>query len=301
MFFSSEVDQVKDGDTVIFFVSPSDISPVTVEAGNVLRHRLGLFRHSDFIGKQYGSKVSSADGQKHVTLLRPTSELWTRAVPHRTQILYLPDISFIIRKLGIIPGSIVIESGTGSGSFSHALARAVLPNGHLHSFEFHPERASMARKEFQRHGLDNVVTSKQRDVISNGFDMESIADSVFLDLPATWDAVGHARYAMKKDGSAKICCFSPCIEQVLKNFEKLREEGFVDVEMFEVLSRDYEVRTIDQSGQINLQSAKKRSLENDTSNGISEVAVRPSVDAKGHTSYLTFARLPSMLNFITKL
>jgi tRNA A58 N-methylase Trm61 len=38
-------------------------------------------------------------------------ELWTLALPHRTQILYMADISLIIFELDIKPGSIVIEAG----------------------------------------------------------------------------------------------------------------------------------------------------------------------------------------------
>lgn len=295
MFFSSERDTITDGDTVIFFVSPNDLLPVTIKSGNVLRHRLGQFRHADFVGRMFGSKVTSVDGLKHVTVLRPTSELWTRALPHRTQILYLSDISFILRKLNIAPGSIVIESGTGSGSFSHAIARAVSPNGHLYTFEFHPDRAAMAKLEFESHGLSPIVSSEHRDVLANGFKYDGIADAVFLDLPATWEAVPQARKVLKCHGLARICCFSPCIEQVLKNFEVLRSEGFVEIEMFEVLSRDYEIRSVDQSGHINPQSSKKRTLQNDSASGKSDVVTRPSEESRGHTSYLTFARLPTAI------
>jgi tRNA (adenine57-N1/adenine58-N1)-methyltransferase len=296
IFSSSTNDLIKDGDTVIFFVSPNDIHPVLVANGSILQHRLGKFRHADFIDKRFGSKVSSVDGQKHVSVLRPTAELWTRSLPHRTQILYLPDISFILRKLNIVPGCVVVESGTGSGSFSHAISRAIFPSGHLYTFEFHPERAAMAKDEFKRHVLADVVTSHHRDVIENGFELSDLADAVFLDLPATWDAIAHARTAMKKDGSARICCFSPCIEQVLKNFEAFRKEGFVDIQMFEVLSRDYEVRIINESGAIDQQSSKKRTLELESATGKPDFTVRPSEETKGHTSYLTFARLPNTLN-----
>jgi len=69
----------------------------------------------------------------------------TLALPHRTQILYLPDIAFITSYLNVIPGSSVIEAGTGSGSFSHSLVRTVGGTGKVHSFEYHEERFEKAR------------------------------------------------------------------------------------------------------------------------------------------------------------
>ena len=44
-------------------------------------------------------------------MLKPTPELWTQAVPHRTQILYQADISLIVFRLLCKPGDTVIESG----------------------------------------------------------------------------------------------------------------------------------------------------------------------------------------------
>jgi tRNA (adenine57-N1/adenine58-N1)-methyltransferase len=67
------------------------------------------------------------------------------SLPHRTQILYLPDIAFITSYLNLLPGQSVIEAGTGSGSFSHSAARTVGKKGTLHSFEFHKERFEQAR------------------------------------------------------------------------------------------------------------------------------------------------------------
>ena len=100
-------------------------------------------------------------------------------------------------QLELWPSSVVVESGTGSGSLSHALARTVAPRGHLHTFDFHAERVEKARAEFAEHGLGDLVTASHRDVCRDGFGLENKVDAVFLDLPHPWEVVNHAKTAMK--------------------------------------------------------------------------------------------------------
>jgi len=176
-----------------------------------------------------------------VHILRPTPELWTLALPHRTQILYLADIAFITSWLHIRPGSVVIEAGTGSGSFTHSIARTVGATGRVFSYEFHEARASKAAEEFARHGISDIVTLTHRNVCKNGFTVIDTADSVFLDLPAPWEAVEHAKAALRKDRLTRICCFSPCVEQVLRTVSALNDAGFTDITMYETLLRTHEV------------------------------------------------------------
>jgi tRNA (adenine57-N1/adenine58-N1)-methyltransferase catalytic subunit len=71
----------------------------------------------------------------------------------------------------------------------------------------------------------------------------NIARPVFLDLPAPWDAISHVKRAARvrpihpssaallftasqKDRIVRICCFSPCIEQVLRTVSALNEHGY---------------------------------------------------------------------------
>lgn len=153
-------------------------------------------------GKKQKTAVTAASGFCH--LLPPTPEAWTVSLPHRTQVVYTPDYSFIIQKMGVRPGSVVIEAGAGSGSFTHAAARVVFdgyaddkreqpvdgeakqevegqdsvlrvkrqqPTGHVYSFEYHEPRAQELQSEIRLHGLDDLVTVTHRDVYHDGFSL----------------------------------------------------------------------------------------------------------------------------------
>lgn len=60
-------------------------------------------------------------------------------------------------------------AGTGSGSLTHSLARAVAPTGHVYTFDFHALRAQEAAAEFKKHGLEQYITVQQRDIEEQGF------------------------------------------------------------------------------------------------------------------------------------
>jgi tRNA A58 N-methylase Trm61 len=88
---------------------------------------------------------------------------------HRTQILYVADISLVVANLALTPGNTVLESGTGSGSLTHSLARAVAPHGRVYTFDFHKLRADEAQAEFDRHGLSGMVIGGHRNIEEQGF------------------------------------------------------------------------------------------------------------------------------------
>ncbi|KAL8292158.1 hypothetical protein RQP46_001624 [Phenoliferia psychrophenolica] len=220
---------IEIGDLVIVYSNRDQIDALTVTAGKTLQSRFGSFKHDLMVGVPWGTKFSSSNGRGFVYLLKPTPELWTLALPHRTQILYLPDIAFITSFLDIKAGSKVIEAGTGSGSFSHSLVRTVGKTGKVYSFEFHEDRFNKAKEEFSAHGLDEIIQIKHQNVYRDGFEVVDLVDSVFLDVPAPWEALAHAKTALRKDLQSRICCFSPCIEQVIRTVSSLTDLGFSDI------------------------------------------------------------------------
>ncbi len=189
-------------------------------------------------------QVVSRDHGKWAYLLPCNPELYTQSIPKRTQVLYLADISMVCMQLDLSPGSIVVEAGFGSGSLTMSLARAVYPSGRVHSFEYHDERAAAGAQDLETLGLSSVASVTHANVVEQGFPgvADSSADAMFLDLPAPWDAIHHARKVLRT--GARFCSFSPCVEQVHKAIAAMEAAGFGSIVTMEVLVRPWQVKSI---------------------------------------------------------
>ncbi|KAF7489995.1 tRNA (adenine(58)-N(1))-methyltransferase catalytic subunit TRMT61A [Sarcoptes scabiei] len=301
---------IEENDIVIIYLSPKQIYPVKIIKNEVFQTRFGALRLDQLIGKPYGHRIECSKGFVHI--LDMTPDLWTMTLPHRTQILYATDISMILMQLQLRSGSKVIEAGTGSGSLSHSIARTISPKGKLITYDFHEERVLAAREEFKNHGLDHIVVTKHRDVCQNGFDVEDQVDAVFLDLPHPWKAIDFAKKIIRNNG--RICCFSPCIEQVQRSCQKLAELKFLDIETIECLLRPYEVKNqslkkiilsdsesndeaedFEENDETGLKNKKIKQMNgiqlrnNNFSNEIEYLTTFMNPEINGHTGFLTFA------------
>ncbi|KAI1759840.1 tRNA methyltransferase complex GCD14 subunit [Hypoxylon sp. FL1150] len=209
-----------------------------------------------------------------IHILPPTPELWTTSLPHRTQVVYTPDYSYILHRIRARPGMKIIEAGAGSGSFTHASARAIYngtpknaqdARGKVFSFEFNEDRYQKMRKEIEDHRLEGIVEITHRDVYNDGFLVNGEspeAECVFLDLPAPWKALPHLsrrkptpselsscdldaldttdsewKSPLRADRTTYLCTFSPCIEQVTRTIDVMRRLGWMEIEMVEVAHR----------------------------------------------------------------
>ncbi|KAE8740907.1 hypothetical protein FOCC_FOCC013575 [Frankliniella occidentalis] len=118
MSFNKLKSTIEEGDTVILYLNPSSLHAITVNpltknkkdavVENILQTTQGGLKIKSLIGKEYGSRIQLTRGFGYA--LHPTPELWTITLPHRTQIIYTPDISMIVFQLELRPGSVVIES-----------------------------------------------------------------------------------------------------------------------------------------------------------------------------------------------
>jgi tRNA (adenine57-N1/adenine58-N1)-methyltransferase len=204
-----------------------------VPDGKFETHR-GYINHNDLIGKPWGSRVLSHMGSPFV-LLQPSLADILVETRRNTQIMYPKDIGFILIYMDIGPGKHILEAGTGSGSFTTALAVAVGPQGRVTTYESRPEFQHLAHKNLDRLGLADRVDFKLRD-IAEGFDERNI-DAVFLDLPNPQDYLIQAKDALKPGGF--LGSILPTTNQVSTLLIALRRSNFAFIEVCEILLRYY--------------------------------------------------------------
>ena len=207
---------------------------VHIQAGQLVHTHRGVIKHDDLIGKQWGSQIFSHMGSPFF-ILKPSIADIVRTTKRNTQIMYPKDIGFILVTMGIGPGSRVIETGTGSGGLTQALAFMVGDSGHVYSYEKREEMQKLAHENLINLGLENRVTFKLQD-IENGFG-ETDVDSIFLDLPNPNDYLSHVRESLKSGGY--FGTILPTANQVIKTLVELRRNTFAFTDVCELMLRYY--------------------------------------------------------------
>ncbi|XP_049849212.1 tRNA (adenine(58)-N(1))-methyltransferase catalytic subunit TRMT61A-like [Schistocerca gregaria] len=303
----AESELIGENSHVILFSTRDNAHSLIVRKGQIFDNKLGHFCHDNMIGLTYGSRLYAKHPSSNwMIVLRPSPELWGLSCTHRTEITYQTDTALILASLNIKPGSIVFETGTGTGCFTFSLVSAIKPNGHVYTFEYHSVRHKEAIVDFERTGISPWVTCIQRDTVETGFpaELDNTADAIFLDLPSPWEVIQYCKKSLKHDGM--LASFSPCIEQVQLTTAALANEGFANVETIECLLRTYAVKEIldapnfyaPPQNAIDHHPAKKTNSttptcqdHDPTPNAQRKIPVaKPHKTMKGHTGFLTFAR-----------
>ena len=207
---------------------------VRLKRGEEFHSHRGRILHDDLIGQPWGGEVLS-----HLRypfwLLEPSIHDLIMDVRRRTQIVYPKESGYILLKMNIRSGSRVIEAGTGSGALTITLAQAVAPEGRVYSYEEREDMLALAERNLTRVGLLDYVELKQRD-IAEGFDERDV-EALFLDVRSPHHYLLQAREALKCGGF--LGAVVPTANQVSNLLRGLEEEGFVDIEVCEILLRPY--------------------------------------------------------------
>ena len=237
---------MKQGD-LILLVSPKGKRYLRrFDPEMVLHTQEGMIRFAE-VGRA-GSGGAVATHLGHVfRILRPSTYDLIKGVKRSTQIMYPKEIGYVILKLGIGPGVRVVESGSGSGGLTLALAWHVGDTGRVYTFEKRPEFYALAGENLAAVGLGHRVSRHTQD-IAEGFYPESVvrgdpltdptdADALFLDVRTPWDYLDQAAAVMRP--GAPIGFLLPTTNQITELLWGLEKSPFEDVEVLEILVRRY--------------------------------------------------------------
>ena len=246
------------GDLVLLISDDRKRFLIRLEAGGEWHTHRGLLRHDDMIGTPLGRTVRTQTGNAFLAL-EPSVHDIIKQIKRVTQIVFPKDAAHIAMRLNCHSGKRVVEAGTGSGALTVMLARAVMPDGIVHTYEERTKMADLAQRNIRRVGLLAYVDFKVRD-IAIGFDERGV-DACFLDLRHPWEFLVHARAALKPGGF--FGSIMPTTNQVSQLVAALEGDGFVEIAVEELLLRSYKPIA---------------------------ARLRPTDRMVAHTGYLVFAR-----------
>ena len=254
------MDKIKQGSSVLFYFNHSKKWLVKISKKESLHTHIGVLKHADAIGKEFGSRLIT-NKDKYVYLLKPTMYDYIMKIQHGTQIVYPKDIGYIIARAGISSGQKILEIGTGSGSLTSFVASVVKPRGHVYTFDVDENFMKIAEKNIQKAGVSKYVTQQKLDLKTAKKLPFDDADAALIDLGDPWTVIPQVRKMLKGSGSIFAIC--PTMNQLEKLTAALVENEFTDIESTEHILRTIEAR---------------------------EGKTRHSFQGIGHTTYLCFAR-----------
>jgi tRNA (adenine57-N1/adenine58-N1)-methyltransferase len=254
------MEMIKQNSPVLFYFNSSKKWLVKISKKEVLHTHIGVLKHADAIGKEYGSKLIT-NKDKYVYLLKPTMYDYVMKIQHGTQIVYPKDLGYIVARAGIQNGQKIVEIGTGSASLTSFVASIVKPRGHVYTFDVDENFMKIAAKNLKKSKMEKYVTMQKLDIKTVKKVPVEDADVALIDLGDPWTVMPQVRKMLKGSGAVFAIC--PTMNQLEKLTMSLVENEFTDIE-----STEHILRTIDAR----------------------EGKTRHSFQGIGHTTYLCFAR-----------
>ncbi|KAI7817478.1 S-adenosyl-L-methionine-dependent methyltransferase [Gamsiella multidivaricata] len=111
---------------------------------------MGRLKHDEIIGLSPLSTIKSHMGAKY-TLHWPSLDEYCTKVKRQASIMYPKDATSAVHLLDLFPGAHVLEAGTGNGSMTLYIQRAIqAPGSHLDTVDIRNEHSQQAEKNIER-------------------------------------------------------------------------------------------------------------------------------------------------------
>ncbi|HEU4480768.1 MAG TPA: tRNA (adenine-N1)-methyltransferase, partial [Actinomycetota bacterium] len=210
--------ELQPGERVLLIDARDRRYLITLATGQQFHSHLGIVDHDRLIGGPEGVKVRATSGS-WFSVFRPSLADFVLKMKRGAQVVYPKDVGLILVYADIFPGATVVEAGSGSGSLTLALARAVGQEGRVLSYEVREDHHLQAVENVERWysgigGKPENVEMRLADVFEG---IEEEADRMVLDLPEPWRAVGTATEALLPGGV--LCAYLPTVPQVSQTVE----------------------------------------------------------------------------------
>ncbi|KAI8059469.1 S-adenosyl-L-methionine-dependent methyltransferase [Gongronella butleri] len=176
----------------------------------------------------------------------PSLEEYVLHAPRACTPIYPQDACAIIQMLDLAPGHRVLEAGTGNGSLTLHLARAVGPQGHIDTvdkLETHSRTAEKHLERFERGVYRPVVDlhlGSLSDVAASDLHTRESYDAVVLDMPDPVQALDAVLPLLRNDRF--LVCYLPNMTQVLHLIQAIQDMPLVMEDTLETAWKHWEIR-----------------------------------------------------------
>ncbi|KAF7721404.1 hypothetical protein EC973_004710 [Apophysomyces ossiformis] len=246
--------------------------------GSVPRRTASTFRQGDFCmlrnvrtNKKFFIGPLEHDGRR---------DLKGGIIAHE-QVIDKP-VRSIIQLLDIEPGHRILEAGTGNGSLTLYLARAVA-GGKVHTFDIREAHSRTAQKHVQRYARGRYASTVDfhlgpvAETLPTVIDQSEYFDGIVLDMPDPSEEIPRLISYLQNDRF--LVCYLPNMTQVLDLAKQIKTLPLAMEDCLETEWKEWEVR-----------STQIRSKQKDEENRTAWVCRPKNYDVHGHTAFLVRLR-----------
>ena len=198
----------------------------------------GKFQFSDI--QKIPSIITTSTGIDF-QIYSPTYKEFVLLMKRGPQIIYPKDVGQIIVESNIHNASKVLEIGSGSGALTLYMYSLLKNSGKLYSLDsskINQRRASKTISRFlSTYSQDSVDVTFINEKLIN-FNLKSLdedIDTIITDVPEPWEFFINN----KIENNLSWVSYLPSISQIMKINNTLIENNFQDVEVKEVILRDW--------------------------------------------------------------